>query len=131
MVAKKKPRSRKGIGGRPSLMTEATVRKLEEAFLLGCTDREAAFAAGIAPSTLYKYCEDHPEFLERKETLKKRPVFMARKVVVNALENNDIGTAHRVLERHDGTKALVDVPEGGPLESLLKEISGRVHGPKT
>lgn len=92
--------------GRPSIMTPETIKALEAAFMLGCTDKEAAFAADIAPSTLYNYCEAHPDFLERKEVLKKSPVYLARQVVFKSLQKDDIFTAQRVLDRHDGTKTI-------------------------
>ena len=79
-------------------MTEEVLRKLEDAFLLGCSDLEACFAANIAPSTLYKYQEDNPEFLERKQLLKENPIYKARKSVVDKLEL-DADLALKYLER--------------------------------
>lgn len=76
---------KKNKGGRATVMTPEVIEKLEEAFLLGCTDVEACLAADIAPATLYNYQEKHPEFLERKEQLKQNPVYKARKTVVNAI----------------------------------------------
>ncbi len=61
--------------GRPTVMTVETVNKLEEAFMLGCTDEEACFAANISKQTLYNYQDKNPEFIDRKETLKSRPVY--------------------------------------------------------
>lgn len=89
---------------RPTVMTPEIIKKLEEAFLCGCTDVEACLFADIAPSTLYDYQQKNPEFSERKETLKSNPVLKARKVVLNALADNDIMTAHKVIERKEGTK---------------------------
>jgi hypothetical protein len=39
--------------GRPTKMTPDTVKKLEEAFLLGCSDIEACLVADISKQTLY------------------------------------------------------------------------------
>lgn len=80
-MAKKKP-------GAPTVMTPEVIEKLEQAFLLGCTDTEACLAADIAPATLYNYQEKHPEFLERKDQLKQNPFYKARRTVVRALEND-------------------------------------------
>ena len=104
-------------GGRPTVVTKSVLLKLEQAFLLGCTDLEACFAANISKSTLYKYCDENPEFSERKEALKKRPVYMARAVVVDALAEGDRVTAHKVLDREDGIKSKQEVsgPDGGPM----------------
>jgi len=90
--------------GRPTIFTPDVIQKLEEAFLLGCTDLEACFAADISKSSLYNYCNDNPEFLERKEALKQNPVHKARRVILNALDDNDVNTAHRIIDRKEGSK---------------------------
>lgn len=74
--------------GRPTKMTELTVKKLEEAFSLGSSDEEACFYAGISKQTLYDYQKKVPSFIDRKELLKKRPVLMARRSVVEGLEED-------------------------------------------
>ena len=84
--------------GRPTVMTPETLRKLEEAFALGCTDLEACTYADISKSTLYDYQQEHPEFVERKELLKENPILLARKSVVEALAN-DPDLSLRYLER--------------------------------
>jgi len=71
--------------GRPSVMTADVIRKLEDAFSIGASDREATFYAGIAMSTLYDYQTAHPEFVERKEALKEKPIMLARQTVVKAI----------------------------------------------
>lgn len=77
---------RKSNAGRPTVMTPEVVKKLEEAFALGCTDLEACFYADISKHTLYNYQNINPEFTDRKEALKERPVLLARACVVKALE---------------------------------------------
>lgn len=118
----------KNKGGRPTKMTPAVIKKLEDAFLLGCTDLEACFAADISHQTLYTYCDRNPEFLERKEALKSRPVYLARKVVVDALQDNDILTAHKVIERKDGTKNVIAGDPNAPLQ--VQEITRTIIDPK-
>ncbi len=73
--------------GRPTDMTEATINKLEEVFAIGGSDKEACFYADISHQTLYNYQEKHPEFVERKEALKERPILKARQTVVKSLDN--------------------------------------------
>lgn len=108
--------------GRPTKITKMVLRKLEEAFLLGCTDREACFCAGIMPSTLYEYCKKNTEFSERKELLKEQPVFKARKSVVGALESNP-DLALKFLERKKkdefSLRSEVTGAEGGAIESKV------------
>ncbi|BCS86838.1 hypothetical protein [Pseudodesulfovibrio sediminis] len=105
--------------GRPTKMTEMTLKKLEEAFALGSTDVEACLYAEISHTTLSNYCNAHPEFLERKQTLKLNPVLKARKVVMDDLEKGDSSTAKWVLDKHEG-KA-----------KQKHEVSGNVGGDTT
>lgn len=85
------------MAGRPTIMTEETVNKLEEAFLLGCTDEEACYYADISKQTLYNYQEKNPEFIDRKEGLKQRPFFLARQAVIKGFSNPEL--ALKFLER--------------------------------
>lgn len=117
-------------GGRPRKIDEAVLRKLEEAFGLGSTDAEACFYADIAPSTLYAYEKENPEFSERKKALKERPILLARRTVVNALET-DYNHALRYLERKKrdefSLRSELTGKDGKPLErpssEWLKEIA--------
>jgi len=83
--------------GRPNIITPEIISKLEEVFAIGGTDEEACFYADIGKSTLYNYQQDHPEFVERKETLKERPILKARQTIVKGLEDTD--NAKWFLER--------------------------------
>ena len=75
--------------GRPTVMTPDTINKLEEIFAIGGTDKEACFYADISHQTLYDYQEEHPEFIERKESLKDLPILKARRTIVESLEKPD------------------------------------------
>ena len=97
--SKKVPKSERKKVGRPTSVTPETLAKLEQAFSLGCSDLEACIHADIAKSTLYDYQGRHPEFVERKEMLKRKLVLKARTVVANALEKEDENTAKWYLER--------------------------------
>lgn len=94
MVKKK----REGFG-RPTVITEEVLRKLETAFAMGCSDREACLYADIGSSTLYDYQNANPDFLERKNALKEKPVLMARAVILDKLQDKDAETAKWYLER--------------------------------
>lgn len=83
---------------RPTKMTEAVLGKLEQAFAYGASDKEACFYAGINPDTMYEYQKTHPEFTERKEALKERPILDARQKVVGDIKN-DVKVAQWYLER--------------------------------
>lgn len=69
-------------GGRPTVFTPAVLQKLEEAYSWDCTDAEACFHAGVSESALYVYQEQNPEFKERKNALKQKPVLAIRQTVI-------------------------------------------------
>jgi hypothetical protein len=87
----------KNKGGRPTKMSKETITKLEEVFALGGSDSEACFYANISKQTLYNYQKEHPEFVDRKEALKEKPILKARQTVVKALD--DPKDAQWFLER--------------------------------
>lgn len=83
---------------RPTVITSDVIKRLEEAFALGCTDLEASLYANIAPATLYNYQDKNAGFLERKEQLKMKPVLQARTTLVKSLKK-DPALALKYLER--------------------------------
>ena len=85
--------------GRPTVMTDDVLEKLEMYFTKGLSDREACLLANINPSTLYNYCNEHPEFLERKELLKEKIKTRAKLNVAEAIENKDVDISKWYLER--------------------------------
>ncbi len=85
--------------GRPTVMTEESIAKLEEAFSNGATDLEACFLAKISKDSLYRYQQEHPEFCERKDALKEMIKYQAKKVVKEAIEEGDKQQANWYLER--------------------------------
>lgn len=88
--------------GRPTVVTEEVLQKLEEAFLNGASDRQATFLANIAEGTLYNYIKDNPEFGIRKELLKQQTAYRAKQVIKRAIEEKeDKETAKWYLERKD------------------------------
>lgn len=100
--------------GRPTAFTKEVLQKLEHAFSIDCTDEEACFYAGIAPSSLYNYQAKNPKFLERKQALRQRPVLRARMEVVKGIETSP-QFAMRYLERKRpdefGPKAFVQTEQ--------------------
>lgn len=91
--------------GRPTVMTERVLGKLEQAFGYDMTDEEACLYAGIHPSSLYDYQKNHPEFTERKQALKNTPVLLARETVVKALRDRQITTLDK-----KGNKVEITIP---------------------
>ena len=81
---------KKHAGGRPSIMTEFVLGKLEHAFSYGLTDEEACHYAGINPTTYYDYIKKNPEFSKRVQALKQRPIMLARITLVNSFTTRKI-----------------------------------------
>lgn len=98
--------------GRPTVMTETVLQKLEYGFMKGLTDEQACSYADIAPSTLYNYCSEHPEFMERKEQLKNNPSLKAKLNIVAAIEGGDVELSKWWLGRKErnefSTKQEID-----------------------
>ena len=92
---------KKSNAGRPSVMTTENIDKLEEGFLMGYTDREACFSAGIGETTLYDYIAKNPEYSARKAALKDNMKMLAKKVLTEAMAGGDKDIAKFVAERRD------------------------------
>lgn len=85
--------------GRPTVMDEMTLYKLEGAFADGASDEMACFLANISEATMYNYQKEHPEFLERKRFLKDQVKFQAKKNIREKIANGDIETSKWFAER--------------------------------
>ena len=96
MVLKKE---KKNQVGRPRAITPEKLEKLEEAFKLGCTNREACFYADVAESTFYDFLKEYPEFSDKISMWKDYEKIQARYVVHKALEKGDRDIAKWYLER--------------------------------
>lgn len=107
---------------RPTIMTDELVNKLEYAFALGCTDEEACFYADISKQTLYNYQDKHPGFVDRKEALKSRPIFVARETLLRGLAR-DPDLALKMLERKKkdefSLRSELTGKDGDKLEGLV------------
>jgi len=106
--------------GRPTVITDEVLRKLDEAFAMGCTDLEACLYADISKTALYEYQQKHPEFAEHKEKLKETPVLLARTTVIKNLRNPQ--SAQWYLERKKKNEFAqrneFTGPEGKPIPIL-------------
>lgn len=95
----KKKTTKKSNAGRPTVMTAEKIRKLEEGFLMGLSDRKCCSFAEVSTTALYDYCAKHPKFKERKELLKDSPAIQAVFNVVTAIKNGDEDMSKWYLER--------------------------------
>lgn len=115
--------------GRPSVITPDIINKLDYAFSIGCSDNEAISYAGISSSAFYNYIDKHPEYKERKEALKLKPVLKAKKANNDLIESGDPVHIRWFLERKKAdefsTKADVSIDTTGSLslESRSEALS--------
>lgn len=113
--------------GRPTKMTPETIKKLEEAFAIGASDREACFYADISHETLYNYQQKNPQFVDRKEALKERPVLLARQSVIKGIEV-DPQLALKYLERRKpsefATRRELTGADGTALPTPILDLAG-------
>lgn len=86
--------------GRPSKMTDDTLKKLEFAFMQGLSDEEACLYAGISKQTLYNYQKDHPEFIDQKTVFKSNVKMHAKlNLAKEVIEKKNVELSLFVLER--------------------------------
>lgn len=69
------------------MMTEAVLRKLESGFLLGFSDKEACFYAGIGTTALYDYQKRTTGYAERKEAFKQQPAMTSKTTMAESVKD--------------------------------------------
>ncbi|MGM5483256.1 MAG: hypothetical protein ACQESF_07370, partial [Nanobdellota archaeon] len=102
-----------------------TIKKLEEVFAIGGSDREACFYANISMQTLYNHQKENPKFLERKTALKEKPVLRARQEVVKGLSNNpefSLKYLERKRKREFSPRSEITGKDGEPVLNDIRVI---------
>lgn len=121
----------KGKVGKPTVMTQETLTKLQYAFSIGATDREACLFAEINPDTLYEHQKRNPDYAEQKEAWKEKPIFQARQAVLKQIQGGvgkepDGDLALKYLERKKkdefAPKATLDLGVTAELDKKLEDI---------
>lgn len=82
-------------------LDEDCLRRMEDAFSLGCSDTEACCFAGITLQAFQEHLKEHPAFKDRREILKQRPQLLARQTIFKALKE-DPQIALEYLDRISG-----------------------------
>ena len=120
----KKPKSECKCG-RPEVIDDDIVAKLEDAFRFCYTDDEACLYAGIHRATLYRYQEKHPEFSDRKMALRLNPNLHAKKELVEGIKGSIDQArwwAKNKMRDEFGEKAIVELK--GQIETTDKTSEG-------
>jgi hypothetical protein len=105
------------------VITDKILGKLEQAFAIGASDKEACFYADVNPDTLYQYQKKFPAFTERKEALKQRPILAARQKVIDDI-SKDVNTAKWYLERKMKNEFSLKIEQDTNITVVTPILSG-------
>jgi hypothetical protein len=83
--------------GRPPVINEDVLRKLEVAIATGMGISSSCFFAGISTSTFYEHKALDKEFAYRINMAEEWATFKARQVVLKAIDDGDVATARWFL----------------------------------
>lgn len=106
-------------------MTAEKIKKLEEAFALDCTIKEACLYADISIQTLYNRQEADPKLFERFELLREQPVLTARQSVINNMKKDgDLALKYLERKRKNEFSPRQEIEHSGSLDigQVLQEI---------
>lgn len=112
--------------GRPTVMTDAIVSKIEYGFMKGLNVTECCHYADISRNCFYEYLEKNPDFKDRIEELKSNPSTKAKLNVVEAIENGDTDLSKWWLERknRDEFSLKQEIQANVSYEDNLRELVG-------
>lgn len=85
--------------GRPSVINEEIIRKLEVTIASGMSISASCHFSGISTSTFYEHKALDKEFANRMRWAEEWATFRARQVILQAIDNGDIACARFWLER--------------------------------
>ena len=121
------PRKKTNVGGRPTVMTEKVIKKLEEGFLYDLNVSQACIYAGIEPRTYRNYINKNPEMKERFEALRENVKMKAKINIAKNVKKGDVDISKWLLEHRApdeySKKINASIGEGIKIE-LSKDIGG-------
>lgn len=85
--------------GRPSVINEDMLRKLEIFIASGMSISASCHMAGLSKSTYYEHKELDREFADRMRMAEEWSTFRARQIILQAIDNGDTACARWYLER--------------------------------
>lgn len=98
-MRKGRPIGRGKGGGRPTVMTKEVVGLLRTALSNDLTIEEACSVAKISKDSYYERLKKDPKFADQMASAKLQPVFLAKKVLIQAIRDGNGTLALRFLER--------------------------------
>ena len=112
--------------GRPTVIDDATVQKLEAAFRDGFSVTTACHLSGISRSTFYDHCDTDQEFSDKMDIAKEWVTEQAKKVVVQSINKGDLPTAKWWLERRARNEFGKDAADAEPKMSRETELFSKL-----
>lgn len=111
--------------GKFTKLTDETIKKLEEIFLLDGTLEEACFFANISKQTLYNWYQENPKIKERMDALRNEPFLKARRTIVENLSNPQYAFEYMKRKKKDefSERAELTGKEGKDLNPSTEEIT--------
>lgn len=111
-----------------AVITESKIKTLEYYFTCGFTDEEACLEADISTRTLYNYCTKNPEWAEKRQLLKRKPIMRAKLLVNKNLEEGKdefVKMVYQEDKRQERAKIKVDlwVTTEDEEEANVKQVS--------
>ncbi len=88
-------------GGRPTVITNEVVRKLEEALQDGFSVSEACLVSGISRTAYYERRSTDEAFAVKMELAQKYVTIRAKKTVIQAIKDGNFNAAKWWLERRE------------------------------
>jgi hypothetical protein len=104
------------------------VAKLEEAWAIGSSDKEAALFASISPSVLCKLLQKDDYILKRKEELINRPFMKARRAIYAGLDKPEFALDFMERKKPDEFAQKQQVQHNVAIElSVVKNYEAITH----
>ena len=85
--------------GRPTVMDEVTVQKLEQALRDGFSVERACYLSGVGRSTFYDHCNSDSDFADKMYLAQEWATERAKQVVIQAIDDGNLKAAQWWLER--------------------------------
>ncbi len=85
--------------GRPPIMNDRVLSKLESALSAGYSVTSACYFAGVSKSSFYEYKALDKEFSDKMLRAEEWSTFRARQVILQAIEKGDVKAAMWWVER--------------------------------
>jgi hypothetical protein len=114
--------------GRPTVINEVTVQKLEQALRDGFSVEMACYVSGISRSTYYAHLQTNIEFMNKMELAQDWATQRAKQVVIKAIDKGDLKAAQWWLERKSRAEFSNNIVKGTDRSEDVGSITDQYYG---